>query len=473
MSFARTPAELRPALLALLMAGAAPAAGAMTLSEAWQRAQATDPVAVAAAATRDADREAGVQERATRLPRVDASGSYNNTDSEVVSTPFSATGFQERYNSWNAGVELRQPVFRYDWLARGRRADARDQQAELGYVQRSQALISRVAERYLGVLKAGNELNLASAEADAVRKSLSDTRKRYEVQLVPGTDLKEAQARDDLAQARLLSARQDVEAAQDALDETTGNGRAPLSVLAPTARLPMLDSTDPEVWVARARENSPAWRQALASHEVARADVESRRSEALPVVDLVASHSRQDGSESRVGSESNSTVVGVEIKAPLFSSGAGRSKVREAQARLRAADAERDRVERELLRDTRRLVRDVETARAQAAAYQRAADSAQAAEQATRYGYEAGKRTITDVLNAQSNTVQARRNLDQSRYDSVLKTLQLKQEVGLLSPDDLAAIDQLLTPAPATEPVAEPAAVSVAGTPAAAAAQTP
>lgn len=445
MSFARTPLEPRLALLALLLATAAPAQ-AMSLSEALQRAQASDPVAASALATRDADREAGVQERATRLPRIDASGSYSNTDSEVVSTPFGA-GFDERYNGWNAGVELRQPLFRYDWLARGRRADARDQQAELGYVQRSQALISRVAERYLGVLKSGNELSLAEAEAGAVRKSLEDTRKRYEVQLIPGTDLKEAQARDDLAQANLLSAQQAVEAARDALDETTGNGRAPLAVLSPATPLPALDSSDAEVWIARARTSSPAWLQAQASYEVARADVESRRSDALPVVDAVASHSRQDQSESRIGSESNSTVLGVEVKVPLFASGANRSKVREAQARLRAAEAERNRVERELLRETRRLVRDVETARAQAAAYQRAVESAQAAELATRYGYEAGKRTITDVLNAQSNAVQARRNLDQSRYDALLRTLQLKQQVGVLSPDDLAAIDQLLTPA--------------------------
>jgi len=452
MSFARTPAELRLSLLALLLAGAAPAQ-AMSLSEALARAMASDPVAAAAQASRDAGREAGVQERATRLPQVNATGTWSNTDSKVISTPFGA-GFSERYDGWNAGVELRQPLFRYDWLARGRRADARDEQAEAGYAQRMQALVSRVAERYLGVLMARNELGLAQAEADAVRKSLDDTRKRYDVQLVPGTDLKEAQARDDLAQARLLSAQESLESAQDALDETTGDGRAPLSTLAPDATLPSLDSADPSVWVARARESSPAFRQAQAAYTVAKADVESARSSALPVIDAVASHGRQDTSESRVGTEANNTVLGVEVRVPLFASGANLSRVRQAQASLRAAEADRDRIQRELERETRRLVRDVQTARAQAAAYRRAADSAQAAEQATRYGYEAGKRTITDVLNAQSNTVQARRNLDQSRYDTLLKTLQLKQQVGQLGPDDLAAMDQLLTPASAAPPSA-------------------
>lgn len=432
--------------LTAMMLPALPAP-AMTLSEAFQRASAADPVVASANALRDAGMEAGVQERATRLPRLNATANANNTDTNVVKTPFSATGFREGYNSWTASVEARQPLFRYDWWARGRRADARDRQAELGYVQKVQAQVSRVAERYLAVLKARNELALAEAEADAVRKSLSDTRKRYDVQLVPGTDLKEAQARDDLKQAGLLAARQSLEAAQDGLDEVTGAGREPLSFLAASTALPSLTPADAESWLAQARERSPSYLLTQAAEEVARADVESRRAEALPTIDIVGTHARQDLSDSRIGSKLDTTQVGLELKVPLFASGANLSKVREAQARLRAAEAERQRVERELRRDVSRSVRDVGTAEAQAAAYQRVAESAQAAEQAVRYGYEAGKRTITDVLNAQSNTVQARRNLDQSRYDVLLKTLQLKQQAGVLTPDDLTAIDRLLTPA--------------------------
>ena len=425
-----------------------PTTPTMTLREALQRAIDSDPAVAASLAQRAADREAGVQERATRLPQINASGTISTTDSEVISTPFGA-GFQERYDGWNVSAELRQPLFRYDFLARGHRADAQDQIGEQAFIQRGQALVVRVADRYLAVLKAANELTLAQSEAEAVEKSLSDVRKRYDVQLVAGTDLKEAQARHDLAQAALLSAQQAVESAQDALDETTGNGRAQLFTLKAGTALPALDSLDAEVWLTRARANSPAYQQTLAQVELAQANVTSRRSEALPTVDVVASHGRQDMSESNIGSKANSTVFGLEVRVPIFTSGSQSSKVREAQARLTQAQAEQARSERELLRETRRLFREVETARAQSLAYQRAVESAQAAEQATRYGYEAGKRTITDVLNAQSNTVQAQRNLDRSRYDALLKMLQLKQQAGVLDAADLAAFDTLLTSDPA------------------------
>ena len=422
----------------------------MTLREALQRAIDSDPAVAASLAERAADREVGVQERATRLPTLNITTAIKSTDSEVLSTPFkdpaaTTSGFDERYDSWQMGAELRQPLFRYDFLARGRRASAQDQLAEQAFIQRGQALVIRVADRYLAVLNASNELALAQSEAEAVGKSLSDVRKRYDVQLVAGTDLKEAQARHDLAQANLLAAQQAVDSAQDALDEVTGNGRAQLYVLNPSAELPALDSLDAEVWLTRARANNPAYQQALAQVAVAQANATSRRSESLPVLDLVASHGRQDMSESRIGSKANSTEVGVELRLPLFAGGAYASKVREAQARLDQAQAQQARSERELLRETRRLFREVQTARAQSQAYQRAVESSQAAEQATRYGYEAGKRTITDVLNAQSNTVQAKRNLDRSRYDVRLKMLQLKQQAGVLDANDLTAVDTLLT----------------------------
>ena len=437
--------SMRLSALALAMGLAAPAQ-ALTMSEALTAAFNTDPVAAAALAERDAGIEVGVQERATRLPQVNAVGRMTTTDSRVGTTPFGA-GYNERYNGWDASVQLRQPLFRYDFLARGRRADAQDQLAEMGFVARSQALMARVAERYLGVLQAQNEMTLAEAEAEAVAKSLGDTQKRYDVQLIAGTDLKEAQARNDLAQAQLLAAKQNVAAARDALDESTGRGYEPLGVLSESTALPALSESSPESWLKLARIHSPSLLQAQAQLEVAQANVSSQRSSALPSLDFVASHGRQDDSDSRVGIAGENTAYGIELTVPIFASGANVSRIRQAQASLRSATAERDRVSRELSRETQRLVRDVQTAQAQANAYARAAESAAAAEQATRYGYEAGKRTIVDVLNAQSSTVQARRTLDQSRYDVLLKTLQLKQQVGILTPQDIAAIDTLLSPA--------------------------
>lgn len=102
------------------------------------------------------------------------------------------------------------------------------------------------------------------------------------------------------------------------------------------------------------------------------------------------------------------------------------------------------RIQRETERSTRQQYRTVETAYIEVNAYQRSLASAETAEIATRNGYDAGTRTITDVLDAQSRVVQSRRDLNTARYNLLLGLLQLKQIVGRLTVADFSEIDRLL-----------------------------
>ena len=71
---------------------------------------------------------------------------------------------------------------------------------------------------------------------------------------------------------------------------------------------------------------------------------------------------------------------------------------------MREAEAQLKRVTLETERSMRNYYRAVETARAESRAFERAFESAQLAEKATAAGYDAGARTITDVLDAKSLT---------------------------------------------------------------------
>ncbi|MDP1776347.1 MAG: TolC family protein, partial [Moraxellaceae bacterium] len=342
------------ALVAVVMVMGLPTLShAMSMTEALLLAEKVDPAVNGSLALLDAERELGKQERATRLPQVNAVAGIRETDAKVTATPFGA-GFNERYQSWDASVELRQPLFRFDFFARGRRANALDELAEAGGIVREQVLIYRVAERYLGVLQAKSALRLAQSEADAVSRSLGDTQKRYDVQLIPGTDLKEAQARNDLAQANLIAAQQQLDTAQDLLDESTGQGYADLPDFPANATLPALDDDSREVWLQRVMTENPNLRAARANVQVAKANADSRMSSAMPEIDVVASHGRQDSSDSMIGSAGNNSVVGLELRVPIFASGGNRSRVKEADARRRVAEGELDSAIRSTQRETRR-----------------------------------------------------------------------------------------------------------------------
>ncbi|HXG28709.1 MAG TPA: TolC family outer membrane protein [Nevskiales bacterium] len=426
----------------------------MTLSEALQRASQVDPTVPGSLALYDAEREAGKQERGTRLPSVALTVGYDQANTEAT-FPF-GTAPKEDYHGSSAALAARQPLFRLDWFARGTRAQALDTQAELGLQERKLQLLRRVADRYFGVLVAQDALAQAEAEARAVRESLEDTRKRYEVELVPGTDLKEAQARDDLAQARLLAARRALESARDALDEITGNGRAELPPLAEQVSFPPLTPAGVEAWVAAAGQQSPRIAQARQALVVAEANHRSRQSEAAPSVDLVASISHDDSTDYSLGQERDDRRIGLELNVPLYAGGINASRIREAEARRRIAEAELKRLTLEIERETRQLFRQVQTGYDEARAFEKSLASALAAERATRAGYDAGTRTITDVLDAKSRVVQARRDLNGTRYNLLLSLLQLKQTVGSLSERDFAEIDRLLAAQPPKAPAENP-----------------
>ena len=441
----RSKRTLAP-LLGLLAAAALTPASAMSLSEAYERAAEHDPYVAASRAQYEADREQGRQEFGSLLPSVTLGGSYYYADTELEAA-FGQS--QDDYEGWSAPVELRQPLFRLDWFARRDRSRLFDSRADAALRERELATLFRVAERYFGVLLAQDELTQAEAEAEAVRESLEDTRKRYEVELVPGTDLKEAQARDDLAQARLLSARTGLITAQDALEEITGSGHVALPALDDDLAFPPLAPANVDEWVAAAREQSPSI--ALARHAalIAGADRRSARSSASPVLDLVASAGRVDSSEYELGQLQDDARVGVELSVPIYAGGINAARLRQAEASERAAQAELTRVTLEVERLTRQSYRQASTAYFEVDAYQRSLESALAAVAATRADYDAGTRTITDVLDAKSRVVQARRELNSTRYNLLLKLLELRQRAGELSAADFDQIDTLLRYPPA------------------------
>ncbi len=427
----------------LLAAFAPPAARALTLGEAAQLALAHDPAMAVAQAGYEADREAGPQTTSVLKPNVslDANAARNRT--RVESSFFGA--FDERYPSTTAGVTLRQAVFRYDWFARVRRANALRNAAESAFADQRAGILFDVAQRYFTVMRARDDLGFAIAEARANAETYADTRKRYDTGLVPGTDLKEAQARKDGADARVIGARLAVANATDALKQTTGYDGAPLPALGADLPLRLPEPVSPDEWVAAALESNPGIRALREQAAAFRDDVALRRAEGLPTLDLVGEYRRDDTSEFAIGQKRTGGDAKVELKVPLYGGGFNLSRVREGKALSRRAAAELTRAVSDSGREVRQAYRQVETSVAQVTAFEQSLQSALAAEQATRNGYDAGTRTITDVLNARTAVTDTRRQLHGARYDYVLAVFQLKRLGGQLTETDLAAFDAFLT----------------------------
>ena len=104
---------------------------------------------------------------------------------------------------------------------------------------------------------------------------------------------------------------------------------------------------------------------------------------------------------------------------------------------------------------TREAFFGLQSGLSQVQALQAAEASSLSALEANQLGYQVGVRINIDVLNAQSQLYQTRRELAQARYGVLMAQLRLAQASGTLGLDTVRRINALLAP-PADAPAAAP-----------------
>ena len=110
------------------------------------------------------------------------------------------------------------------------------------------------------------------------------------------------------------------------------------------------------------------------------------------------------------------------------------------------AESDVEAAKRAVSQATRAAFFGVQSGKGQAQALEAAELSSQSALEANKLGYQVGVRINIDVLNAQSQLFQTKRDLAKARYDVLVGHLKLRQASGKLSVDDLKAINALIAP---------------------------
>tara|TARA_Y100001001_G_scaffold129071_1_gene128104 strand:+ start:726 stop:1379 length:654 start_codon:yes stop_codon:yes gene_type:complete len=203
--------------LALLLTALGGSVHAANLVEVANAAWSYDGTWRAARMTWNADQQLLVQGRAALFPNVSASyGRYDN-EQEIEDL-----GLEQNYGSEVSTFTLTQPLFRVDAWYGYKEAKSSTDIAQANFEQARQDFVLRVAQGYFGVLRAWDNWVSAKAEEKAIGRQLEQTQERFDVGLVPATDVEEAQATYDLTQVNLIVARQQYEIARDQLETLTG-----------------------------------------------------------------------------------------------------------------------------------------------------------------------------------------------------------------------------------------------------------
>lgn len=403
------------------------------LLQVYRQAQDSDPVLRAAAASRDAAREAKPQARALLLPNVGVTleRGHNFGIQGVAPAPSSV-------DNHAYAISLSQSLYNRGHQIRQRLADATIGQAEIDLGNVRNELVLRVAQAYFGVLAALDSLTYATAEKNALARQLEQGNRRFEVGLATITDVYDAQARFDVAVSQEIEAINQLADAREALRQLTGQDYGELHSLSERMPLALPAPSNPDEWVQMALENNFRLRSAAFGVDQARENIKLQKAGHYPFLDLQASRADTDNG---FNSNTAGSQINLQLTIPLYSGGAVSSRSREAAYNYEAARQTLENLQRDTIRTVRNAYRGQETAISQIKALDQTRVSTRSALEANQAGYEVGTRTIVDVLDAERNVYLAERNYAAARYSYIANYLNLRQAAGLLSEADMAEIN--------------------------------
>ncbi|MBZ4211916.1 MAG: channel protein TolC [Comamonadaceae bacterium] len=438
----------KPLLLCSLLLSLSGTVLSMDLLQAYQAAQQQDATILASRAAAQAGRERLPQARSQLLPNVAMSVGRNQNN--LVNTTPNSLGQEQtsetHYPSLNRTLTVRQPLFRSYLAAQYRQAEAQVQEAEASLAQDEQNLAVRVSGAYFEAMLTHEQLALVLAQRTAYTTQLDAARKSLAAGSGTRTDVDDAQARLDMNAALEIEARQNVSYTLRQLEMLVNQPVDKLATL-DVARLELLQP-QPNVlqdWIARAETGNPQLQSLRAQVETSRQEVKKAGSGHYPTLDAVAQWSRSESENIlNVASRYTNASVGLQLNIPIFSGGYVNSSVRQALAGQEHAEQALEAGRRDLgvrvYKEFRGMTENIPKVRA----LELALRSADQLVLSSRKSFQAGSRTVIDVLNAEQQRMVVLRDLAQARYMYLIARIRLLALVGAADDEAVAAINRML-----------------------------
>ena len=304
-------------------------------------------------------------------------------------------------------------------------------------------MILRVATAYFDVLRAQADLEFSQSEREAIGRQLEQAERRFDVGLVPITDVRSAQAQSDLALAAEIDASNQVSTAREALRLVSGVDTDFLTPLADDLPLISPEPADINAWEGMAKEQNLELISAQLAAESSATQIAIERADRYPTLSLEGSvASTQTDQVSRTDGEF--ADISLQLALPLYSGGQVSASIAQAKAQSLASEQQLVLQERTTVQQTRDAYRGVEASVSRVRALNQALLSTQQSAEAIEAGFRAGTRTSVDVLEALRDTFSALSDFSGARYDYLINTLNLKAASGILTENDLFAINRFL-----------------------------
>lgn len=401
---------------------------ALSLQEALEAAYSANPALKAAREQLKATDE-GVSQAVSEF-RPNASIDYSRGRQSI-----SFAGAPEAYSDKETRqLTVEQPIFDgMGSVARYRAAKLRVAAGREQLDAQTQDILLRAVTAYMDVLRDKAVLELSKNNVGVLNKQLDASEDRFDVGEVTRTDVAQSKAR--VSRAVSEEAQADGEMASSVATFQRIVGQSP-QALEEQKVIPELPGTL-EAALGVAQEHNPNLQSADYTKAALDKQVDANKSSILPSVALQGYIRREEGAGVTGGNDYDNDVLQLNVRVPLYQSGAEYSRVREANKNYHRAKFDAMDVNNEVVERVTRAWENLQASTASIQANESAIDAAEIALDGVKQEQQYGARTVLDVLDAEQELFSARVNLVRAQRNKLVAAYTLLAEMGQLTPQTL------------------------------------
>lgn len=402
------------------------ASSAVTLSEVVDSALATHPELLERVHERRIRDEYIEEARSGKRPDINLMGGYGHEHSSNVATGGEWVGLTRK----ELAIDLRLPL--YDGgetqtnLARleaGADAGAYQLRAEAERVALS------VTEAYLDVLRDRQLLDLALVNLSDHERIYDQIHQRAQSGVGRRSEVSQVDARRALAESNMIASEASLQDSRANYARAVGAWPAE-AMQAPGTERDDLPSTL-ENALAQARDTHPAVIAAEAEIEAAKMQAENARSLRRPRIELQASAKYGEDLDGTVGREKEMLLM-LNLNYNLYSGGAHESRIRRSIHLVDLARDIRNGSVREVYEAVRVAWNAMTSMDRRIDALGRHVGSSELAREAYSQQFNIGERSLLDLLDAENELFEARRNLVGAQRDQTMALFRVRAGMGNL-----------------------------------------
>lgn len=413
-------------------------ANALDFLECYSKAKQNDPYYLSVYHEYKANQTLPMQSLSRLLPQIEAS--YTRMKYDFQSAP----EYYVDYRADSRNISLQQAVFQLPLIFEYKQSSLKSLMGEKKFKYVEQELIKRVSDAYFETLYYEESLRVLEEEKKALFEQVKMIKRLLDAGEATLTDLHDAEAKYSNAQFRLIEAEKNFYTAKNNLRRIIGEEPNLLSRLEDKTHFKEPEPMKIEDWIQIAKENNNLIKYYSFSKDVAHYEIDKQTSERLPKVNFIAGYTRTNTRDYLKTDPLSYYSLGFQIRLPIFSGGYVTAKEREAKELFEKAKKDYEAAVSDVVQEIFNNFFGVKTAVAQIYSAESSLRASQIALDSSKKGYQAGVRTIVDVLNAESNFYRSKLDLVKAKYDYIKYLVALKYYGGVLNEEDVNKINQWL-----------------------------